>query len=375
MCSMPAAEGVTPTDPTRMTRSRWYLMSCGWSLVLIPWAIVAATSPEHGPIARILLCATVVAYGLCYVLGVYAVMPLTDRRPAYALLVVMVALWFTIIYAIDADSQALYTAAFVLVALLALLPARQGTVAAVLVCAAGAGMVLLRDGAIGLGEIIAMAAIVIAMTGMFNLIRANSALRDAREELARIAVTSERERIARDLHDVLGHSLTTITVKAGLARRLLERGDTARATEEVTDVERLGRQALADVRSTVSANRVASLAREVAGAREALRAAEIEAELPQAVDDVPAERQQAFAHVVREGVTNAIRHSGASKVHRRRRRRHRSRSATTASAARPAPLPATGSAGSRSGSRRSGAGSTPAPWNAVVTGCGQNACP
>ena len=64
----------------------------------------------------------------------------------------------------------------------------------------------------------------------------------------------------------------------------------------------------------MSANRVASLAREVAGAREALRAAEIEADLPVAVDDVPAERQQAFAYVVREGVTNAIRHSGASRV-------------------------------------------------------------
>lgn len=76
-------------------------------------------------------------------------------------------------------------------------------------------------------------------------------------------------------------------------------------------MERLGRQALAEVRSTVSANRVASLPRELAGAREALRAAGIDADLPQAVDDVPPERQQVFAHVVREGVTNVIRHSGA----------------------------------------------------------------
>jgi two-component system sensor histidine kinase DesK len=79
----------------------------------------------------------------------------------------------------------------------------------------------------------------------------------------------------------------------------------------VADVERLGRQALADVRSTAAANRVTSLAAELAGAREALRAAEITADLPHAVDDVPAERQQAFAYVVREAVTNVIRHSGA----------------------------------------------------------------
>lgn len=128
-----------------------------------------------------------------------------------------------------------------------------------------------------------------------------------------MAVTEERERIARDLHDVLGHSLTTITVKTALARRLLESGDAERAAVEVADVERLGRQALADVRSTVAANRVASLAHEVAGAREALRAAGIEADLPVAVDDVPEERQQVFAYVLREGVTNVIRHSGAGR--------------------------------------------------------------
>jgi two-component system, NarL family, sensor histidine kinase DesK len=149
------------------------------------------------------------------------------------------------------------------------------------------------------------------MRGQFWLVTANSQLREAREELARLAVAAERERMARDLHDVLGHSLTTITVKAGLARRLLERGDTGRAAEEVTDVEQLGRQALAEVRSTVAANRVASLGRELAGAREALRAAGIEADLPAAVDNVPPDRQQAFAHVVREGVTNTIRHSAA----------------------------------------------------------------
>lgn len=186
-------------------------------------------------------------------------------------------------------------------------------IAAAVVGAAGIGAVWLRGGGFDIGSVIVMVIIVLAMTGMFSLIRANSELRMAREELATLAVTAERERMARDLHDVLGHSLTTITVKAGLARRLLESGDAERAAQEVTDMERLGRQALAEVRSTVSANRVASLGREVAVAREALRAAEIEADLPVAVDDVPAERQQAFAYVVREGVTNVIRHSGASR--------------------------------------------------------------
>ena len=98
-----------------------------------------------------------------------------------------------------------------------------------------------------------------------------------------------------------------------MARRLLEAGEQGRAADEVADVERLGRQALSDVRATVAANRVASLPRELAGAAEALRAAGIAADLPHAVDDVPAERQEVFAYVVREAVTNTIRHSGASR--------------------------------------------------------------
>lgn len=315
MIPMPAAEGSTPiVDPTRLTPSKWYLMACGWSLVLVPNVIAVATSDQYGLLGRVLFTAAVIAYALCYIVGLHFAMFHGSRLFSIALIATMVALWLVTVAGVGGEASALYTASYVVVAIVALLPAPLGPIVAVLVCAAGGTYVWVTNGGIEIGEIVAMAAIVLAMTGMFGLIRVNSQLRDAREELAGLAVTAERERIARDLHDVLGHSLTTITVKAGLARRLLERGDAERAAAEVVDVERLGRQALADVRSTVSANRVASLARELAGAREALRAAEIEADLPHAVDDVPAERQQAFAYVVREGITNAIRHSGASKV-------------------------------------------------------------
>ncbi|MCW2721509.1 sensor histidine kinase [Pseudonocardia sp.] len=300
-------------DPSRLTARKWYLMSAGWTLVLIPWVIVAVTSDRPWPV-RVLLAAVVLAYAACYIWGVYAAMMRYGRRFTVGLLVGMVVLWLALVVGIDgAGSGALYTVSFAVVAIIALVPPPHGAVTAAVVCAAGIAGVWLRTGTFDLGQVITMAAIILAMTGMFGLIRANTALRDAREELATLAVTAERERMARDLHDVLGHSLTTITVKAGLARRLLESGDAERAADEVTDMERLGRQALAEVRSTVSANRVASLAREIAVAGEALRAAEIEADLPVAVDDVPPERQQAFAHVVREGVTNAIRHSGASR--------------------------------------------------------------
>ena len=96
---------------------------------------------------------------------------------------------------------------------------------------------------------------------------------DKDEEVARLAVAEERNRLSRDLHDLLGHTLTTITVKAALARRLMEAGEAERATAEITDVEVMTRQTLAEVRATVSARRTASLPAEIAGSRAVLAAA------------------------------------------------------------------------------------------------------
>jgi two-component system sensor histidine kinase DesK len=146
------------------------------------------------------------------------------------------------------------------------------------------------------------------------LIRLVVQLGQAREEIEALAAAAERDRLARDLHDVLGHSLTTITVKSGLARRVLESGgDPERALAELRDVERLSRQAHTEVRLTVSGRRRPSLAVELAGARAALRAAGISAVLPPSADHVPAELAEPFAYVLREGVTNVIQHSGATR--------------------------------------------------------------
>jgi two-component system, NarL family, sensor histidine kinase DesK len=140
----------------------------------------------------------------------------------------------------------------------------------------------------------------------------NLALAEAHAEVARLAAENERSRIARDLHDLLGHSLTTITVKTGLARRLGET-DTDRALAEITEVETLARRALADVRAAVSNYRDVTLAGELATGRELLRAAGILAELPSAVDGVSPEHQELFGWVVREGLTNVVRHAHASR--------------------------------------------------------------
>ncbi|WP_197038676.1 sensor histidine kinase [Herbidospora cretacea] len=164
-----------------------------------------------------------------------------------------------------------------------------------------------------MGNLVILGSVVAATALLARLSEANEELRRARDRVAVLAVNEERARVARDLHDILGHSLTTITLKAGLVRRLIETAD-ERAGQEAADVERLSRQALADVRATVSGYRVVTLSGELAGAREALRAAGLTASLPSAVDDVHPDLHEVFGHVVREAVTNVIRHSTADHV-------------------------------------------------------------
>ncbi|MGE0026222.1 MAG: sensor histidine kinase [Thermoleophilia bacterium] len=149
----------------------------------------------------------------------------------------------------------------------------------------------------------------LAMFGFFTILKANRELSEARAEVARLAAENERTRIARDLHDLLGHSLTTITVKAGLANRLSAR-DPERAAKEIGEVEGLTRSALADVRAAVDGYRDVTLAGELASAQEVLRAAGIEAHAPGAIEVDPA-HTELFGWVVREGVTNVVRHSRA----------------------------------------------------------------
>lgn len=123
----------------------------------------------------------------------------------------------------------------------------------------------------------------------------------------------ERLRIARDLHDLLGHSLTTVSVKAELAARLVTI-DPQRAAEEMLQVAELARQGLADVRTTVTGYREMSLIAELASAREVLAAAGMTAQLPASVEDVPMQARELFGWAVREGITNAVRHSRAGRV-------------------------------------------------------------
>jgi two-component system sensor histidine kinase DesK len=148
-------------------------------------------------------------------------------------------------------------------------------------------------------------------------VRINSAqqieLFRARHEVEQLAADQERHRIGRDLHDLLGHALTAVVVKADLAAKLAPI-DSDRAAAEMRDVAELARQGLADVRAVISGFREVSLLGELATAREVLRAAGIEAELPASDENVLSQFRELFGWVVREGVTNVVRHSRAEHV-------------------------------------------------------------
>jgi len=137
-------------------------------------------------------------------------------------------------------------------------------------------------------------------------------LRAAREELARLAVSEERLRFARDLHDLLGHSLSLITLKSELAGRLLP-AEPQRAATEVRDIEGVARRALREVREAVAGYRQPTLERELDNAREMLRAAGIDCRIEDRAGVLPNGTDTVLAWAVREGVTNVIRHSRAKR--------------------------------------------------------------
>lgn len=138
-------------------------------------------------------------------------------------------------------------------------------------------------------------------------------LEAAHRRNAVLAVAAERERIGRDLHDLVGHSLTSLTISAQLARRLLE-SDPEAARAQLEHIETTTRQALADVRATASGMQTVRAATEIASARTVLGTVGIQAEVPTALPPLHEDLAELFGYVIREGVTNIVRHSRATRA-------------------------------------------------------------
>ncbi|MFC9995645.1 sensor histidine kinase [Nocardia sp. NPDC127526] len=317
----------------RRRRYGW-IFAAVWSVYLIDplreaWAL-------EGAGARWYTVAVVVAFGVCYVgafwLALRVPAPRLDREtgagpdelsssivlqgvwpnPDIRLVVMPLAVLAALMAAaavtlrFDALGLAVYPASFIAF----VLPVRRAVpvlIGLILATTVVPQLAAGEEPAWASMQSIGLAAV--AVGGIRQLIRRNQQLDQARRRLTELAIAEERLRVGRDVHDILGHSLTVITVKTELAQRLLEL-DPERARTEMADVERLARESLAGVRSTVGGLREMSLAGELANARTALRAAEIDAELPDS-DDLPIRHSVVFGWVLREAVTNIVRHSGA----------------------------------------------------------------
>jgi two-component system sensor histidine kinase DesK len=232
-----------------------------------------------------------------------------NRALGLAAIAAEIALGVTVCIAVGQDGTA--TAVYVAVLSMICLPSAWAWLVAAVVAGSTYAATLTVDGwhadrGIVFGTLVAA----LAIWGISQAINRNIEVLAVREENARLALDEERNRFARDLHDILGHSLTVITVKAELAQKLFD-VDPQRARAEVGDLERLSRDALADVRRAVEGYRELTLPGELARARMALEAAEIEAHLPNSTDDVPSSLRELFAWTIREGITNVVRHSNA----------------------------------------------------------------
>lgn len=296
---------------TSRSARRWYLgatFSLIWFLQIVPQVVSAA----DGPVSAAVAIAILVVFMTSFFVGVPLSWSLSRNRrllPALWLFLFSFALFPWLGW--DLEGTWAYVGVMIGMAVVSF-PTTW-----VLLIALGA--LAMFTGAMKSGWTesiiwlpIAIVSISAMMAAFGRNIAAMNALRATRDEMAQMAVERERSRVARDLHDILGHSLTVITVKTELAGRLLD-VDLERARVEIGDVEALARGALADVRTTVAGYRGVTVAGELAAARAALDAAGIAAELPSATENVPTERRELAGWIVREGVTNVIRHAHATR--------------------------------------------------------------
>lgn len=314
------AEPISPLVPAIVSPGRLTTRVIGGNaslrgrLIGLVWIAVLVgplSSAVELPGMRAVIASTmIVAFATIYAALFITIAPDSQRRDALIVLV-LAALAFPLPAAFG--SSYWLPLLFVASAAVMVLPWRVGlgALVGVNVYAIGCGL-LLGWTSDELGDVVVSCALAstIVLT-VSRLIRTIGALKVAEGQLAAAAVNEERLRFSRDLHDLLGHSLSTIVVKTELARRLVD-VNPGRAVQETYDIERLAREALSDVRETVSGYRSLSLAQELDGAREALAAGGVTCTVTPADRALPARVEAILASGVREGVTNVLRHARAT---------------------------------------------------------------
>ncbi|MCU1537022.1 MAG: Histidine kinase [Humibacillus sp.] len=307
------------TSPAALTapeRNPWerhaWLIQAVW-LVFLVFPVLSIVTETTG-VARVVGLVLVLAFGVVYLLGCRH---LNDQpgRPAPATRWVGSIAYLVVLCAIVAVTAPLTGAGgslsffpFVVSYAMFALPVAAGAGVGVVASALAVAVAVWSDPGEGTWVVVFILLSVTLMTGLIRFMTdRGEAYRHVAGELA---LVNERERVARDVHDVLGHSLTVITVKAELAERLLDL-DPQRARSELVEVQALSRQALAEIRATVGGLRAARLDDELVSARTALAGAGIEAHLPDDPAGVDPRHRMVLAWVLREAVTNVVRHSDA----------------------------------------------------------------
>jgi two-component system sensor histidine kinase DesK len=293
--------------PERPRPTRWAIFAVWIAFVVFP-PVNAIASTDNGTRYWLAIAGASVFSALyVWLVLIWADLREGSRELGISAALALIALGLTL----GVDSNWGYLFTYVVACAALATPSSFGFPMVIACAIVGTGAALIAGaggGAIGIGA--STLGVGLLLTLMRDLRVRNVELNRARAELARTAVAAERERFARDLHDLLGHSLSVIAIKAELAGRLLPDAP-ERAASEVADLETVARSALREVRDAVSGYRRPTLEGELEGARMALAAAGIIAEIEHAAGTLSPEVEAVLAWAVREGATNVIRHSGA----------------------------------------------------------------
>lgn len=302
-------------EPARNPWERFgWLMRAIW-LVFLLYPLLSVFQSDHGPLVEAVGVILVATFIVVYLGGMGVLDRREERGQSRARLVALllaVLCGIPLVMATIIGLDALGFMPFILSFTMFVLPLRWAFGTAL----AGIAFTMALPWALGEFENWwSFGLIVLSVSVATGLIRVALNQGERYEQVSdRLAVVDERERVARDVHDVLGHSLTVVTLKAELAERLVDL-DPARAKVELVEIQALTRQALAEIRETVGGLRVARLDYELASARGALDAAGIGSNLGTGAEPdismVDPRHRAVLAWVLREAITNVVRHSDA----------------------------------------------------------------
>src|SRR5215210_8954959 len=312
-----ASAGITDASRRKPLPLGWLLFTIAWLLFPVSF-VVQVLQADLTPVQLLAFLASISAIVVVFLWLMLrypfpgAELAPQELRIRIGLLLVLaaLALYIELVY----GSGAPYRFMYVVVAAAVTLPTRHAawTIVAVTLVAGGLYAVRSDWAATNWGDVVPFPLIGIGMIAVSRLVVTIRELQAAREEIARLAVAEERLRFARDLHDLLGHNLSLITLKSELAGRLLPAAP-EKAAAEVRDIEGVARRALREVREAVVDYRQPTLDGELAGACEMLEAAGIDCRIEHETGVLTSRTDAVLAWAVREGTTNVIRHSHAGR--------------------------------------------------------------